>query len=827
MKKIWSVLLAATLVSGVWACDETVENKVEVWTCSANTKVLQGKEYATDSKTFSISAFQNESESAQIIISPEKDIQSYSIKLSDLTGSDGATLEKENFSVFNEKYILVEKIIDLNIGAVGGWYPDALLPFDTAVEYGENRVKGGENQGLYITLKVPEEQPAGVYTGSFTVTADGKEYKVPVNVTVYDYCLPTETNVKTSYAIIEKEMGYGELDTTTEILQTYYDFLLNHRISAQELPSGLKGLLTEEKMDEWVEVALKYAQDERVSHFNMWYEVGSISNDYYVNKEGETVPYSGAMVNVDKMERLYDKLFAKSMETGVNLFEKMGSYFAVFDEAEANGLMEYANYSLYHVNKRQAECVEKYKTDPEFAVKEGDIGDEAFRQELIFSVSNVKHKFVGPYTEKLVTEAQYVPYISKYDSQTDREMWYELDEDFYGENGELWAYHCMGPLAPHPTVHMEDEVLGTRVMGWIMNNYNIVGSLYWDVTLYAWREDSWTNLQLTDYYSKALRFPTANGDGFLLYPGSPYGIYGPVGSIRLSALRDAFEDYDLLYALEEMYKQHGYTEATFNSVMSILNARLYNGTKIKHGVQQIDVFDEVRNTLAEMLVLAQKGIFVTEVAEKNAKTSFTVQTPNETQIRQNGKLISGSADGAVTTYTVDVSREKDRNELSLSFETDETILPLNVYIGGKQKTVSADSYEITIKDKLNEYVKEDVTMDGVPAIRITSGEVTEGDRNGEYLNIALSKFGIDKTTQKLIMYVYNNTDAVQDMDVYFQTKSSIVVSKFNSYKLQPGLNVLSLDVSILVASQELANMRLLFTDLKAIDVAFREFVISG
>ena len=204
MKKILGVCLSFVLFIGACGCgSKENESEVSIWTASANTKVLRGEEYDTSSCSFEISAFQNENESAQIIISPKADVENYSITLNDLSGADGTKLLKENFSVYNQKYILVEQIIDININAKGGWYPDALLPFEKAVEYKENKVKGGENQGIYITLKVPADQPAGDYTGNFIVTVDGENHTVPVNVTVYDYALSTATNVKTSYAIIE------------------------------------------------------------------------------------------------------------------------------------------------------------------------------------------------------------------------------------------------------------------------------------------------------------------------------------------------------------------------------------------------------------------------------------------------------------------------------------------------------------------------------------------------------------------------------------------------------------------------------------------------
>ena len=177
-------------------------------------------------------------------------------------------------------------------------------------------------------------------------------------------------------------------------------------------------------------------------------------------------------------------------------------------------------------------------------------------------------------------------------------------------------------------------------------------------------------------------------------------------------------------------------------------------------------------------------------------------------------------------YTVDVNRVNSRNELNLSLNIDGKTLYLNVYVGGGQKVVSADSYDITIKSKVNEYTKESVTIDETSAIRITSNALTEGNRNGEYLNIDLSGFGINEKTKSLLMYVYNQSGGVREMDVYFKSEESSVVQKFETYKLQEGLNIVPIDVSLLVKTKVLTDMRLLFSTTDSLDLSFSEFVLS-
>ena len=57
-----------------------------------------------------------------------------------------------------------------------------------------------------------------------------------------------------------------------------------------------------------------------------------------------------------------------------------------------------------------------------------------------------------------------------------------------------------------------------------------------------------TNLNWnTSWYKKELLY---NGEGSLLYPGRDAGYDGVVASLRLKALRDGIEDYELLAILE-------------------------------------------------------------------------------------------------------------------------------------------------------------------------------------------------------------------------------------------------------------------------------------
>ena len=176
MKKALAIALAAALALGVAGCggkEQTGgQGKASIWSAPDTEKVLQDREYDGEKGNAAVSvvAVRNEYEGAQLLMTAETDVSSYTVQTAALTGPGGASYAAENVEVFNQKYIDVTLTTTNSFSP--GSYPDALLPFETAVSYGENRIAAGENQGIYFSFYIPEDQAAGTYTGSFTLTID-------------------------------------------------------------------------------------------------------------------------------------------------------------------------------------------------------------------------------------------------------------------------------------------------------------------------------------------------------------------------------------------------------------------------------------------------------------------------------------------------------------------------------------------------------------------------------------------------------------------------------------------------------------------------------
>ena len=106
--------------------------------------------------------------------------------------------------------------------------------------------------------------------------------------------------------------------------------------------------------------------------------------------------------------------------------------------------------------------------------------------------------------------------------------------------------------------------MNNRAIGWMMYDHDIDGMLYSCVNYWGTYTDN--SIALLDYWN-GYNSGTP-GDQILVYPGSDYGITGPIGSIRLETIRESSEDYEYMWMLENQ----------FGGNISAYTAGLYNGT---------------------------------------------------------------------------------------------------------------------------------------------------------------------------------------------------------------------------------------------------------
>lgn len=105
------------------------------------------------------------------------------------------------------------------------------------------------------------------------------------------------------------------------------------------------------------------------------------------------------------------------------------------------------------------------------------------------------------------------------------------------EGQEQWMYTCMQPQGNYANRFIRIPLIKTRIVHWVNYKYNAVGYLHWGLNFWIGAKNKPYDDACGDYLG---------GDMYIIYPG--YNEVYP--SIRLCAMRDGINDYDLLKAVE-------------------------------------------------------------------------------------------------------------------------------------------------------------------------------------------------------------------------------------------------------------------------------------
>lgn len=668
-KRAAAILCCAALaVSVLGGCNESNQKavQVELWSEPNTIRVLQDKTYSAAEKgegALAVIAVRNECESAQLIFTPDGDINGYTLETADLKSEAGDTLEKKNFSVYHQMYLPVEQPSQGYSAGLGN-YPDPLLPLDKANAYGETKVKKGENQGVTVLFDIPANQAAGVYTGTFTLKLGGETEgrAVPVKAEVFDYDLTDEVSAKSCFLLNRSYLGYYG-DTTMENYARYYEYMVAHRLMPMYLPVMKDAYrVGETEIEEYTDAAVTYAARKEISSMALPYGTNAGATD----------------INWELLQKTIRMVVEKSVESGVNVAEKCYYYFgSVTDEASLNGKSEVAAAICDTYEKKLKQICDELEAD-------ANISGEN-KAAVIASARNIpciQTETTG-YNETMHNGGNGVrnwcPTFQNFDTKAKRDKYNELTDA--GE--EQWWYGCIGPNNPFPTYQIDDTLVSSRVVSWMQKDYRIAGNLYWETVF--WKDypgDAKKDL----YHDDPMNFAGDNGDGTLLYPGDPYGIEGPVSSVRLESIADGMEEYEMLAGMEKDYKEAG---ADADKILQSFYTQLYSNAAVKTTAEQ--KFTSVRRNLLETATLAQNyGTFITDIEVKPTQTVYTLLAEDGVIVKAGGDTLTGAtAKAGYKSYSVAVDFDKDTNTFALTVEKDGKSASVNIDLGGK-KTMAAD-----------------------------------------------------------------------------------------------------------------------------------------
>ena len=751
---------------------------VEFWSAPITEKVLSDQPvsaYANVKRAAAlyVEAAKDEYESGQILMSAAGDVKAYDVVLSDLKcGSE--VYSKENVEVYNQKYIEVKTAHPNSrpLYPSNGFFPDALLPFYAAKKAGENRIAKNANQGVWFEFYVPRGIAAGVYTGEFTITYDGASKKIPVELYVRDFTISEVTHSK-SYMSMDDNwcMSFGEMDSTDEMKNAYNYFLSKYRLSGGQFFYGggkLANMRDDGMIDKWLDAVWDWAKNPRNASLALPYEFTSDSN-----------------VNQNRLRDTIVAFARKCLDENLNVVDKLLGYYTMIDEPDMFGSASHVQAVTDRVKAAITAAANIIQNDSSIT--------SPLKSEVVASIRGIKSVVpVGGYSSSLSPYIKdgfvWCPKIGNYDTNTPNSAFTSQEEQ--------WWYTCVGPQHPYPTYVLEAAGYSPRIFDWAAQKYGVTGNLYWACNFNRLDDGS----HLEDYYETAMRSVGTNGEAFLVYPGKPYGIYGPVGSVRLHAARDGIEDKEVLYALENGYKAYGAAAGkTFKpqEILGYLYDQILDGVRI---YTTSDRFFKVRRTLYDLAEMFESDakLAITEYSVSGANVNMKIAIRNGFDLKVDGQPatvaeVSGSGPNAVKIYNVSKTKALQTNIIALTVVSPAGEKTFTLDLGGSVVNTSPAELEGGVTAATGgtvdlatvssvQYVRAQLTKDANATQRITiEGAFLDNiGRNTDWITIALGRAA----------YSFGGNNAAVTYSVCFEYENSSLYYEIASGTL-PAVSITS------------------------------------
>ncbi len=629
---VCTALLCSFVLGSVYGCSDEKTAKASVWGSYSTTKVTQNvKEdapYEKLSASVNIQMMKNETEGAQIIVTTEDSaVKKYSMQTSDLSDGKGNVIAKSDISVYHQKYLEVVKKTDLlnEDYLAGDRIPDMLLPLDIAAKYGENKIAANSNQGVTVEVKTTSETVPGTYTGKFLLDLDGVKTEIPVTVEVWDIEYEGKRTFQSSFLLYRSSLVKGEYEVSDALVDRYIDFFLDYKVNSYVVQDS-------------------YSVEQFVAEAERFYDNDNY-NSICIPNDMSGAGYTSSGARADAIIN-YIVAAAKASTPEKPYVDYLYIYPSYYDEADAWPEKQADMENVFKVGGEWDKTLERALASIQETAEYQAFTEEfkAHVDEVIVNIPAVipNTAFREDWVSSQTTT--FCPVLNLLDDNSQLNQYQDYAD--VNHNGEVWGYTCVGPTYPHPTFHIDDYNLGTRISGWMSKKFDLDGYLYWASNLYE--PTGYDLAREIDVYETAERAGYCAGDGFLVYPGAYYGSEYPFASIRLAAWRDGMDDYDMLCVYEKLLKEkaaeYGVSVNFEDCVIDLYDA-LFSGTK--YYVDDAIVVAARKELASRILALQGEDGLIT----LPSKGKLTVYSAND-KLTVDGAEMSGSASGAGYKYDI-------------------------------------------------------------------------------------------------------------------------------------------------------------------------------
>jgi glucosylceramidase len=406
--------------------------------------------------------------------------------------------------------------------AAPGLFPDPLFednPFP---------VEANQTTSVWITVYAPPLTAPGVYRGTLTLTSDDRRLgSIPLEVTVASATVPAMRILKVS------NWFYFNQD----LLAPYFD--------VNDQPEKLWDLLANSSR-----VLADHGQ-------NVFLTPVLALTAAEVN--GAALAYDFS--RLDRFIDIVTKTGAMEIIEGSHVLERDGGYdgplkvpgFLVehgqarryrfdIDEARAEAQLKSFLTALYgHLAAKgwlsrytQHVLDEPHGTEPAAYLRYSKIIRASMPGVAIIDAFDQHAKgWLGDATDIEVLQ------LGKFDNSMD------IIREHARRGGKAWYYTCLFPRGAYPNRFIDFPLLKTRLLQWLNYRFDLTGYLHWGAN--SWGPNPYEITELGLEVGAPTTGALPAGDAFITYPSRKANSI--LSSIRLEAMREGIEDYELLKAL--------------------------------------------------------------------------------------------------------------------------------------------------------------------------------------------------------------------------------------------------------------------------------------
>ncbi len=511
-----------------FSISDLMGQRLNVSTSTKTEFVLRGSIHEGE-KTASLFSAKNEWESFQVFLRSNVPIKNIDFEISNLSTSKGEIIDNKNIKIYREYYMYLDSPTHLNPHEFKkAWYPDPLIPakhpLTNAPLNGKLKafpftLPANQTHAVLVDIYTPKTTSAGTYTGSVSIKTEGEVIEeVPISLQVWNFTLPDVFTLKNDF-------GPSTLGSVPDFAEQQKNpqFWNDVKHQCKELASRHKlivnpdyGAIFAEKQND----GSYSVSQEMIDSLNRLIDL------YDINRLRVPTKYSWPGGIIDKFKDPIQnqaelKAFFKAWDDVLPQIKDPDFllYTYLFDEPN--------NADAYNLVRKWGKEIRKFNSNVEMLVVEQTVTQDENWGNLYGAVDI------------------WCPHFGAYNQESANSR--------VAEGEQIWAYtfhngNFRGNRGPSWTIDI-GTLLDCRVFSWMTWKYRVSGVLYWSSTRAVLTPDSWNNPRT--YRQRSRPKNVYNGEAALYYPADTVGYTGIVPSLRLKAMRDAFEDHEYMSIIEK------------------------------------------------------------------------------------------------------------------------------------------------------------------------------------------------------------------------------------------------------------------------------------